>query len=133
MGVFRNILLLIIPFLLIIVINEVSRPAILETNNKDFPTAMNSRIRIKEKCSWECHERTEYCKKNHVKLLNNYFSYTDTIYYRTIRILKGGKQSFSFYQKTNVVFLVFLIPLMIWYFLAKSLSIQDQIRKIEKS
>lgn len=133
MGVFRNILLLIIPFLLIIVINELSRPEILEKANEDFPTAMNSRIRLKEKCTWECHERTEYCKKNHVKYLTRYFNITDTIYYGTIQMLKGGKQSFSFYQITNVVFLVFLIPVMIWYFLAKSLSIQDQIRKLNKS
>jgi hypothetical protein len=133
MGALRNIMLLIIPFLLIIIINEVSRPNIQGKPYKKFATAMNSRIRSKEKCTWECHENTKYCKQNHVKFLSNYFSYTDTIYNRTIRILKGESQAFSLYQMTNVVFLVFLIPLMIWYFLAKSLSMQDQIRKLKKS
>jgi hypothetical protein len=133
MGALRNILLLIIPFLLIIIINEVSRPNIQGKPYKRFATAMNSRIRSKEKCTWECHENTTYCKQNHVKLLSNYFSYTDTIYNRTIRILKGENQAFSFYQMTNVVFLVFFIPLLIWCFLAKSLTMQDQIHKLKKS
>jgi hypothetical protein len=131
MGALRNILLLIIPFLLIIIINEVSRPNIQGKPYKRFATAMNSRIRSKEKCTWECHENTSYCKRYHVKLLSPYFSVTDSLYYGVIGVLKNKEDDFSFYQITNVIFLVLVIPLFIWLLLAKSLSIQDQIRQLK--
>jgi hypothetical protein len=134
MGALRNILLLIIPFLLIIIINEVSRPNIQGKPYKIFATAMNSVAKDMTRCTWMCHNEYEsdYCKNYHVKYLKNYFSYTDDIYNGIINLLKGGTNSTYFYQITNVVFLVFLIPLIIWYLLTKSLSMQDQIRKLKR-
>ncbi|MDT8415922.1 MAG: hypothetical protein RQ735_11170, partial [Flavobacteriaceae bacterium] len=66
----RNLSILILPFLLMIMVNEVIRPTIKE---KPFSshgiTAMNSAVKVTEKCSWICHNNTTYCKKNHVKYL----------------------------------------------------------------
>ena len=131
MKIIRNLLLLVLPFLCIVLINEVSRPTIKEKPFSDYSNAMNSGQKLKNKCSWECHENTSYCKRYHVKLLSPYFSVTDSLYYGVIGVLKNKEDEFSFYQIMNVVFLVLGIPLLIWLLLAKSLSMQDQIRQLK--
>lgn len=129
--IIRNLLLLVLPFLCIVLINEVSRPTIKEKPFSRYSNTMNSGQKLKNKCSWECHENTDHCKRNHVKMLSPYFSLTDRIYNGVIKILQNDEEEFSFYQITNVVFLVLVIPLFILLLLAKSLSIQDQIRQLK--
>jgi len=122
----RNIALLIFPFVLMIAINEAIRPTITE---KPFQQkgiiAINSAIKSTKKCSWACHNTENYCKENHVKILQNYFQYTDPIYFGVIHFL----QSTGKYKLANIVILVILIPLLMYFLLIKSLSLQSQIKK----
>jgi hypothetical protein len=83
-------LILILPFVGMILINEFVR---INTNeegfNKQGVIAINSVKKQKEKCSWVCHNDTDYCKKNHVKLVKPYFDKIDPIYFGIIDSLKS--------------------------------------------
>lgn len=118
----RNLIILISPFLLMVTTNEAIRPTIVEPPySKNGMTAINSADESIEKCSWICHNNTNYCKKHHVKQLKTY--YADIIYFGIISSLaKTG-----YYGLANIVFLVVLLPLLIWIFMIKSLNIQDEI------
>ena len=124
-----NLTILISPFLLMIVVNEVVRPTIKEKPYSKYGiTAINSADKNTEKCTWICHNNTNYCKENHVKYLKNYYPYTDTIYFGIIGLLaKTGN-----YGLANIIFLVILLPLLIWFFIIKSLNIQCEINKLKK-
>lgn len=125
----RNIGILITPFLLMIVINEIVRPTIRE---KPYTIkgikAINSDIKDPEKCTWICHDNTNYCKENHVTFLKPYLGYTDDLYFGVIGMLKSTGN----YRAANIIFLVVLVPLLIWFFFIKSLNIQDEINKLSK-
>jgi hypothetical protein len=79
---FRNLLILICPFIIMSLINEIEKPkieyksynqnsSVITINAKDFNT---------KKCTWTCHNLTKHCKTNHVKILKPYFAFTDTPY-----------------------------------------------------
>ena len=126
----RNITLLLSPFLLMIVVNEIVRPTI---KGKPYyiygvPT-MNSYDKDSDKCSWACHNSTTtICKQKHVKYLKPYFDYSDPVYFGIIGILHGIGR----YSLANIIFLVILFPSMIWIFIIKSLNIQDRISKLKQ-
>ena len=125
----RNIAILIFPFLLMIIVNEVVRPTIMEKPYSKYEiTAMNSIDKISDKCTWICHNNTRFCKENHVIFLKPYFKYTDTIYFGIISMF----QKTGNYGLANIIFLVVLAPLLIWFFIIKSLNIQDEINKLKK-
>lgn len=125
----RNITILIFPFLLMVIINEVVRPTIKERPYSSHGiTAINSANKIVYTCTWVCHNNTNYCKVNHVKFLKKYFIYTDKIYFGTINLLKTTGN----YGLANIIFFVIIIPLFIWLLLIKSLNIQDEINKLKK-
>ncbi|MFN4763707.1 hypothetical protein ACKGJN_11325 [Gillisia sp. Q332] len=124
----RNISILIFPFLAMILINEIVRPTIKETKHSTSGiTAMNSAARITDKCTWICHNDTNYCMMNHVKYLEPYSNYTNILYFGIIGMLKMTGN----YWLANIVFLVILIPSLIWYFIIKSMSMQHQINKLK--
>lgn len=124
----RNISIFVFPFLLMIIINEIIRPSIKgKPNLFHGQTAMNTGMAIIDRCSWKCHNNTNYCKEHHVKLLGVYLTYTNILYEAVIKVLKSSDYVFM-----NIIFLVLFIPFMIWYFLVKSLKIQDEINKIKK-
>ena len=128
--IFRNTAILISPFLLMIIINEIVRPAIKEKPySKHEITAMNSDDRISHKCTWICHNNTGFCKESHVRYLKPYYKYTDSIYFGMISLL----QKTGNYGLANIVFLVILAPLSIWFFGIKSLNIQDEINLFKNS
>ena len=120
--------ILVIPFVLMVAVNEVYRASIKEKPFSKYPGAINSGQRIRERCSWVCHEATAYCKENHVKWGRPYFEYTDTMYFGLIRGLRitGG------YQAANVFFLVLIVPLLIWIFLVGSIRYQHRIDLIRR-
>jgi hypothetical protein len=66
----RNILILLAPFMLMVVVNEYVRIQ----NKTHFKykgfTLLNTTEPIKNDCSWNCHNNTSYCLKQHVKLTN---------------------------------------------------------------
>lgn len=121
---FRTIIILIAPFIVMIMINEAIRPSI-----KDIPyiynsvPCMNSAKHFDDKCSWVCHNSTKTCKSDHVKKLNNYFHITDKPYFSVIDSLKSTGN----YAAANIIFLVILFPFTILFFLIKSWDIQDKI------
>jgi uncharacterized membrane protein len=125
----RNLVILISPFLLMIIVNEVVRPTIREKPYSNYGiTAINSADKNTEKCTWICHNNTTYCRNHHVRYLKNHYAYTDTIYFGIIGLLaKTGN-----YGLANIIFLVILLPLLIWLFIIKSLNIQDKINKLKK-
>lgn len=122
---------LIAPFLFMIIVNELVRPTIKEkpytSNNID---AINSAEKISDKCTWVCHNsKTTYCKKNHVKYLNKYYRVSDRMYNGILNLL----YSTGNYWLANIIFLVILIPLVIWILLIKSINIQNEINKLKKN
>jgi len=111
------------------IVNEVVRPTIKEKPYSKYGiTAINSVNKSTEKCTWICHNNTTYCKEEHVKYLKNYFAYTDTIYLGIITLLANTGN----YDLANIIFLVILLPLLIWLFITKSLNIQDKINIVKK-
>lgn len=124
----RNTAILLTPFLLMIIVNEIIRPTIKEEPYlKSGITAINSDERISDNCTWICHHETGYCKENHVKHLIPYYRYTDPLYFGIINMLQSTKK----YEAANIFFLVILVPLLIWIFLIKSLNTQGKIRALK--
>ena len=63
-----------------------------------------------------------------MKYLKNYFAYTDIIYFGIISLLANTGN----YGLANIIFLVILLPLLMWFFIIKSLNIQDNINILKK-
>ena len=125
----RNISILLLPFLLMVLINEVVRTQIKEKRYSAHGIkAINSALYLPGKCTWVCHNNTAYCKVHHVKLLKPFYGITDAFYFGAIAALASTGN----YGLANIVFLVLLFPIMIWYFIIKSLNIQDEIRTLSK-
>ena len=88
MRLARNIILLLLPYLLMIVVNEAYRPTIKEKPySAQGITAINSNIRTPKKCTWAAHSDTKYCEQHHVKYLKNQLESTDKIYFGAIGAL----------------------------------------------
>lgn len=112
-----------------IIVNELVRFNTKEQGyTKQGITAINSAKRLKEKCSWICHNNTTYCKEQHVKFVKSYYSKIDPIYFGIIHALKSTGN----YEKGNILYLVILIPLIMYLLLTKSIIMQWEIRKIKK-
>lgn len=131
----RNFLIFISPILLVILINEYSKTQIKNMNNKlGNILTINPGSSNKIFCTWKCHNSTEYCKQYHVKLVENYFEFTDPVYFGIIQMLNGGKtgSTGSFYRWMNVIFLVLGIPILIFFFFIKGLDYSINIKNIRK-
>lgn len=98
-----------------------------EGYNKQGVTAINTAKKQKEKCSWICHNNTNYCKNHHVKLAKPYFDGIDPIYTGIINAL----QSTGNYGFANILFLVILLPLIMYILLIKSIGLQFKIRNLK--
>lgn len=125
----RSLIILVSPFLFMIIVNEIVRPTIKAKPYSQYGiTAINSVNRDPDRCTWICHNNTNYCKKYHVKYLKEYYKYTDPMYFGIIKLLaKTGN-----YGLANIIFLVILFPFLIWFFIIQSLNIQDEIKEIKK-
>ena len=135
LSVYLSILFL--PFLFMIMINEWTR---LNTNEAGYTrqwkgvldiqgiTAINSVKKSKDKCTWICHNDTNYCKENHVKLATPYFDKIDPIYFGIINSLRSTGD----YGLANIIFLVIIFPLIMYFSLVKSISLEFKIRKLKK-
>ena len=113
---------------MMVVMNELGRPTL---TGKPYQAkgvkAMNSVEANLEECSWICHNNTGYCKKNHVKVLKDYFKYTDPVYFGIINLLKSTGN----YGLANIVFLVILFPLIMYILLIKSVDMNRQINMLK--
>ncbi len=125
----RNIILLTFPFLLMVGVNEIVKPTITEKPySSSGITTINSADKIPDRCTWICHNQTSYCKKNHVKFAKDFFTVTDKIYFGAIGLLRSTGN----YGMANIVFLVVLIPLTMWFLLVQSITIQGKINEIKR-
>jgi len=112
-----KIVIFLFPFFFIVVVNEFSRIFIPENSETRFK--INSSKKNIEKCSWICHNNTNYCKNNHVKFVSNHFSITDKIYFGIIKTLQlTGKYKFA-----NILFLVIVFPLIIYFLLIRNIDL----------
>ncbi len=124
----RNLAVLLFPIVLMIIMNEMVRPTIKE---KPFSmnglNGMNSNDKNANKCNWTCYMTTMYCKENHVKYMKPYYEYTDPMYFGIINFNhKTGN-----YVLANIIFLVLLLPLLVYGFIIKSMNIQDEINNLK--
>lgn len=123
----RNTALLALPFMVMIMVNEIVR-----FTQKDGPysqhgvATINSGEEVPDKCTWICHNNTNYCKENHVTVLKPYLPVTDVFYFGIISLL----QLTGSYGMANIIVLVVFMPFWIWYFTIRSLNIQDKINKL---
>lgn len=112
-----------------IVVNEFIRLNIVEKGfDREGVMTINSLNKMNDKCTWACHDDTQYCKVNHVKFAKSYFDEIDPVYFGVIRYLG----MIGNYSLANIIFLVILIPLMIYCLLLKSISIQIEINRLKK-
>lgn len=124
----RNVIVLLAPFMLMVIVNEYSRiQNKTHYKSKGF-TLLNTTEPIKNKCSWNCHNNTSYCLKHHVKLTKPFLKYTNPIYFGAI----GALKSTGNYGLANILFLVILMPLWMFYFLVKSIDLIIEIKKNKK-
>ena len=123
------LMILVLPFLIMVTVNEFVRLRTVENGfQKQGITAINSANADQNKCTWHCHNNTNFCKSNHVKLLNNYFAYTDLMYFGVINSLKKTGD----YVLANILFLVVLIPALLYFLLIQSIKMQFEINKIKQ-
>ena len=122
--------ILLLPYLIMVAVNEWCRPRVEEPPLVFLDVeSINSEQYLKHKCTWACHHSTsKHCKVHHVRLAKPYFSYIDPIYFGIIDAL----HSTGNYAGANIVFLVFGIPLLIYFFLVRSIQMEFKIRKIKK-
>ncbi|MDG1780688.1 MAG: hypothetical protein P8H59_07040 [Flavobacteriales bacterium] len=137
----KYILILLIPFTIMIIVNELYRPFIKEKPWRYLGVdAMNSAIYDSNKCSWACHNSTSnHCIKNHVKIIKPRFPYYNQIndfYWGIINFnskkTNGKKVSDpKFYAAMNLIFLVILWPLFMYFLLINYLRLRKKIRILE--
>ncbi len=122
------LIILIFPFLVIITVNETTRSQKLENHHPvTFVTSINPSTPFEEKCSWFCHNDTNFCKQHHVKFAKPFFEIIDPIYFGIIKSL----QSAGNYRMMNILFLVILWPMLMYFLLIKSLAMRMEIKKIK--
>ncbi len=121
---------ILIPLLLVVSVNEYYR---IKLNKQHYfrskIISINSSNAYIDKCSWQCHDNTSYCKTHHVKLLNRYFPYVDQLYFGIIDLLKMPGN----YVMANIVFLVILWPALMYYFFVRTIFMQIKIAELKKS
>ena len=122
---FRNLSLLCLPFLLVAAVNEYSRHI---ATDKPYQrrglTFINSDIRSTDKCSWVCHNYSDFCDNNHIRFMGPIKASMDIVYFGMIRALK----SIGNYAATNLIFLVFGWPLLMWYLLISCLNMRNYLK-----
>ena len=133
---YKYLLILLLPFVVMIIINESCRPFL---NGKPHvylgALAMNSAEVDLDKCSWVCHNFTaSHCIKHHRKMIKSGFPFYKelNIFYEGIinfnsRKKNGQKVSDpKFYSAMNLIFLVLLWPLIIFLLLINFLRLRKK-------
>lgn len=130
MKYFLSALIIIIPTIVLIIINESIRfSTISERYNYRNIEFINSDVISDKYCSWECHNNTYHCKSNHVKYLKPYILHSDELYFGLINLLKSTGN----YGLANIFFLVILVPTNIWYLFFNSLKLYEKIKSLKNA
>ena len=120
--------LLVAPFVLMIIVNELVRPTIKEKAYGGYSvTFMKPELWVLDRCSWVCHNNSKYCEKHHIRYVRPIKQYIDPFYFGIIRFLKG----FVNYGLANVVFLVIGWPLFMWFLLICCVDMRAQLKKLK--
>lgn len=123
-----KVLLLSLPFIIMVLVNEFCRQQIKETpyggRGVEF---MNPELWVHNKCSWACHNSSAFCEKHHIKYLRPVKQYIDPIYFGIIRFLKASPN----YALANLLFLAILWPLLMWYLLVRCIEMRQTIKKLK--
>ncbi|PQV51222.1 hypothetical protein CLV33_101144 [Jejuia pallidilutea] len=125
------LILFILPFVIVVIVNESVRPTI-EKEGFEFRgvQTINPKSTSLYKCSWNCYfETTKHCKAYHTTFLKPYFKHIDPIYFGIIKSMHSGNS----YQLMNVIFLVVLIPLIIFFLLFRSIEMSYKIKALKKN
>jgi hypothetical protein len=112
------------PFLLIISVNECLRYSNQPNFKKSQFSVLNSSELMANKCSWICHDNTNYCKTYHLSYSKTTISYTDPYYFGVIDVLKSTGN----YKLANIVLFVFIMPIWIFFFLIKCVHLIHKIK-----
>ncbi len=121
----RNLLLFVFPFTLMVLVNHFIKPSVDPIPND---SKWNSTLPIAERCTWACHDSTNYCITHHVKMNKLLLKFTRPIYFGEITLL----QMIGNYSFANILILVTLIPLYIWYFLVRIIDVLIAIKEAKK-
>lgn len=120
--IFRNILIFVSPFILMVLVNHFIKPTIDPIPNDG---KWNSTKPLPDRCTWACHNHTEYCIQHHVKINQTILKITKPLYFGEITLLhKLGNYSFA-----NILILVIGVPFFIWYFLIKIIDTLQEIKE----
>jgi hypothetical protein len=122
---------LIAPFLVMLVANEHQRGKIRgKVYEKQGIEAINSVEKTLDCCTWYCHNDTEYCIKTHNRFIKGtYLTFTNRIYFGILDFLSSVKGA---YVAMNILFLVVVIPLLIWILLICVIENILTLRKLKK-
>ena len=121
----RNLLLFVFPFKLMVLVNHFIKSSVDPIPNDG---KWNSTLPIAERCTWACHDSTNYCIEHHVKMNKLLLKFTRPIYFGEITLL----QMIGNYSFANILILVTLIPLYIWYFLVRIIDVLIAIKEAKK-
>jgi len=125
MKILKYLIPLILPFLIMVIVNESARPGLTGYHNTKYDVrGMNPNTPLKNKCTWTGFFDTGYCKRNHVKYLNNYYSWIDPIYFGMIKALHNTGN----YAVGNLFFLVFLWPAIMYYLLVRIMQLRKKLK-----
>lgn len=119
------LIILLLPYLMVVAVNEYSRPGLTGYYNSKYDArGMNTATASKQVCSWKCFFDTGYCKRHHVKYLHRYYDVIDPIYFGIIDFLHRAGN----YGATNLIFLVFGWPLLMYFLLIRILQLRKKLR-----
>lgn len=120
---------LIVPFLILVVVNALFSNEEGEKAHRIATfKAANTGEKIRSKCTWACHNDTNFCKTNHVQLMNPYFDVIDPIYFGIIRGLKATGD----YGLANIIVLVLVLPMIMYFLLIQSIRMYWEIKALKE-
>ena len=127
MGKTHKLILLCLPFLCMIMVNEYSR-RIIDTKSYERLglSFINPDSWDTNTCSWSCHNSSAFCEKHHIAYVRPIKKYIDPIYFGII----GFLQSTGNYGLANIMFLVIGWPLLMWYLLVKCFNMRKQLKQL---
>jgi hypothetical protein len=107
---------MLIPILMVIGVNEYSRqPSESKPYHQLGIETLNS--------------NTTYCKRHHVAFMKPYFHFSDPVYFGIIDLLKSSGN----YAGANIIFLVLLWPLLMYWLLIKVVKGQARTNYLKKN
>lgn len=124
------VLISLVPISSLFIVNETVRLTTRHTTTFNGAERLNSSKRLKEKCTWACHDgmNPTYCRQYHVKYLSTEKDIVYTVYSFIVSFLDSAGN----YYLANILVLVLLIPLIMFIMLVKTLQVTFKIKELQK-